>query len=256
MTDTEPSPLPPIAAAPLGLVLLPGDGTDADAELLQAWIAHLDGLDRDYDLLVTENNPSLTHSRLRTIRPAGPGAGAALRAGLSATHHPLVCTVPLDRRYPPESLKALLERIDTVHLVVGYRTGTPVPVLLRWLGRLYRWTLRIAFGILPEPLPGWLGGRQRCVKRLFQLLFGLRVHDPTCPVQLARREVLARLPVQSDGIFVHVEVLAKANFLGCIMDEVPIHWPTASVPERLRPMLPDLRCLLQKPDFGTAPVLK
>src|SRR5262249_58597980 len=106
-----------------------------------------------------------------------------------------------------------------VHLVAGLRAGGPVPGPLRCLGWLYRWTLGIAFGVPLDPLPGWLGGGQRFTQILFQVLFGLAVHDPTCPAQLARRDVLARFPLQSEGPFVHVELLAKANFLSCLMDE-------------------------------------
>jgi hypothetical protein len=32
--------------------------------------------------------------------------------------------------------------------------------------------------------------------------------------------VFDRMVIQSDGEFVHAELLAKANFLGCMMDEI------------------------------------
>ena len=31
-----------------------------------------------------------------------------------------------------------------------------------------------------------------------------------------------RIPIQSDGLFVHTEIIAKANFMTLWMDEVPI----------------------------------
>jgi hypothetical protein len=253
MAEPEPSELPPIADVPLSVVLLPGNGADDTAEIVRGWLAVLDGLDREYQLLLCGGEKTISHDRLRVLRPSDPGVGAALRAGVAAAQHPLVCWAPCDRRYAPELLKAFLERIDKVHLVVGARTGSRVPAMLRWLGWLYRWTLRIAFGVELEPLPGWLGGRQRFAQLVLHVLFGLRLRDPACPMQLVRRAVLARVPLQSEGRFVHVEVLAKANFLGCMMDEAPIDWPEASVPERLRPMRADLRRLLKQPDFGPAP---
>ena len=42
------------------------------------------------------------------------------------------------------------------------------------------------------------------------------------------------LPVQSDGAFAHAELMAKANFLGCLMSEVPVgRWkgPFRGVPD-------------------------
>ena len=54
------------------------------------------------------------------------------------------------------------------------------------------------------------------------MLFGLRVWDPDCAFKLFRRSILESIPIQSNGTFVHAELLAKANFLGCLMAEVPI----------------------------------
>ena len=39
---------------------------------------------------------------------------------------------------------------------------------------------------------------------------------------LPRRDILPRIPLQSDGPMAHVELLAKANYLGCVLgEEVP-----------------------------------
>jgi hypothetical protein len=252
MSDAEPSSVPSTAADQLSVVLLPLEGAADAAHIVRDWLAVLDGLERDYELLVAEDCSSIIDAHVRRIRPDGPGAGAALRAGLAAAHHPLVCCAPCDRCYPPDWLKRFLERIERVQMVAGSRTGSKVPGPLRLLGWLYRWTLRIAFGVPQDPLPGWLGGRQRCTQMLFRVLFGLRLHDPACPMWLALREVASRFPLQSEGPFVHVELLAKVNFAGCVLDEAPLPWPSASIPELLRPMLPDLRRLFRRPDFGPA----
>ena len=55
-----------------------------------------------------------------------------------------------------------------------------------------------------------------------RLLFGLRVGDINSKFKLFRRTVFDRMVLQSDGEFIHAEILAKANFLGCLMDEVAL----------------------------------
>ena len=82
---------------------------------------------------------------------------------------------------------------------------------------------RVVFSAAPSPLPGWLGGKGHAARLLARVLFGVRNRDVLCPYRLMRREIFARIPLQSDGPFVHVEVLAKANFLGCILaEDVPL----------------------------------
>src|ERR1019366_6536022 len=76
---------------------------------------------------------------------------------------------------------------------------------------------------------GW--GR-RWVARWF---FGLRVNDPECPFQLARREIFQHIPLQSQGSFAQIEMLAKANHLTCLIAEEPLTWtpPTQLVREAM-----------------------
>ena len=66
--------------------------------------------------------------------------------------------------------------------------------------------------------------RRFAYRTLLRLLFGLRLIDVDCPFKLFRRSVFARIPIQSNGPFAHAEILAKANFLGCIMTEVPVRY--------------------------------
>ena len=107
----------------------------------------------------------------------------------------------------------------------GYRAGVPRAAgrcaCLGWLWRLFvpgRVQLRAA---AVAGLAGLAAARSAgCLARI---LFGLRYHDVACPFRLFRRDILARIPIQSDGPFAHVELLAKANFLGCLMgEEVPL----------------------------------
>ncbi len=154
--------------------------------------------------------------------------------------------------------KRLLAVIDPVHLVSGYRAGRPVPMFWRTVGLLTRILCRIVFGAAPAPLPGWLGVNGHAARLLARVLFAVRNRDVLCPYRLARREIFARIPLQSDGPFVHVEVLAKANFLGCVLaEDVPLG--DAQRPVRAEPrdgpgdgFIKECMHVFDRPDFGPA----
>lgn len=241
-------PLPPIASAPLSVVLLAHNAEAHLEAVLQDWSAFLEGLGRPYELLLVddvstdktadcaaalaERFPSLR--LLRHQQP--PGEGAALRTGLAQASHPLLFYAPCEPRYQPCHLQALLAEqtagpegeeprplIDTVHLTSSYHAGVPVPLPWRITGWLYRLLCRVIINAAPPPRPGWLSWGRIGAWLLCRIVFGIRNRDVTCPVRLLRREILQRMPLQSDGCFVHAEILAKANFLTLLVsDDVPL----------------------------------
>jgi hypothetical protein len=154
---------------------------------------------------------------LRGEGAAGPGD--ALREAVARATKPLLFYTTCDHQYDPADLKLLLAEIDRVHVASGYRRWRTVPVPLRLLGGAYRLFLRVVFGFAPEPLPGWHGWREHLYRALIRAVFGVRLRDVNCAFRLMRREVFAHLPIQSRGDFVHAELLAKANFLGCYMTD-------------------------------------
>jgi glycosyltransferase involved in cell wall biosynthesis len=203
---------PPIAQAPISLVVPVWNDEAAVEEVLRGWSAHLNGLGRDYEILVVDDGSSdrtaalaeavaADSGRVQILRhPEHKGVGAALRTGIAAAGHPLLAITDCDSLYQPADLNLLLDAIDKVDLAVGYRVGAGAPA--RGLAeRLY-------------------GGFIRTV-------FAVRLKDPDCPLKLHRRSSFARIPIQSNGRFVHAEIIAKANFLGCLMTEV-------ALPERAR----------------------
>ena len=75
--------------------------------------------------------------------------------------------------------------------------------------------------------------------------------------KLFRRSVVSRMEIQSDGEFVHTELLAKANFLGTLMDEIVL--ADKCVPGTLPDMSVDRKLVFAHPKFRspeapTAPV--
>lgn len=228
------------------------DESGVEDPLVAAWRAYLAQRGTEHAIHVVESDQ---------------GDGAALRAGLGQARHPLICYAPLSTDYPPEFLGRLLDRpfeiedappdlppgreIDHVHIVSGYRAGVRVPLALRLLGGLYRGVVWLVLSYAPHPLPGWLGWRRHLGGWLARWIFGVQYRDPCCPFRLLRREILARIPLQSDSAFAHVELIAKANFLGAVLSE--------EVPLEVRPgpyrgdgarFLREARRLFQRPDFG------
>jgi glycosyltransferase involved in cell wall biosynthesis len=195
------------------------------------------------------------------------GEGAALRTALTAAHHPLLCYTLADPRYQPADLGKLLRKrpdpskpdleIDHVHLLTACRGGQPVPWPWRILGRVWRLLGRVMFAHAPERLPGWLGWKRHTAGFLARILFGIRYHDVACPFRLLRRDIFPRLCLQSQGRFVHVEILAKANFLGLLMGgEVPLehgHYPSLTAEmssEEWRQMRADVWQVIRHPTFA------
>jgi glycosyltransferase involved in cell wall biosynthesis len=238
----EPQERPPIAQAPLSVVLLAQPGEAGLDEVVRDWVAYLDSLGREYEVLVVDAGgadrlleaaepPAVPSSGVRALHPSMPtGVGAALRTGLAATRFPLFFYADGTRAYQPRDLALLLDVIDHVDLVSGYRVGPKRRYRETWKEWLFRWLVRVVFGV--------------------------HLRDMDCSFKLFRKTIFTRIPVQSDGPFAHAEILAKANFLGCLITEVAVSYD----PDRLARAAPaDLRQkwsqswrVFRHPDFGPA----
>jgi glycosyltransferase involved in cell wall biosynthesis len=263
--------LPPIADAPLSVVLLARDDADRLERVTSNWVTYLNGLGREFELILVEDGSrdgsgervaeiARRHRHLLVIRHDYPkGEGAALAAGLAAARYPLVCYCRCDPRYQPSDLRRLLKEIDKVHIVSGYRAGRAPPSPVRTMGLVYRIFCTIVFSHAPAPSPGWLGWNRLFGRWLVRACFGVRSRDIACPYRLLRREILVRIPLQSGGSFAHVELLAKANFLGhLIAEEVPLgdrQHPVVAEElrhERLRDVFTDAMHVFSHAEFGPA----
>ena len=232
----------PIAQAPLS-VILPAYNQETNLEkALGDWIDYLESLGRDYEILVVDDGSTdrtgelaqglrSAHPRLHVYRhPARQGYGAALRTGLAAAQYPLCFYADCNNGYVAGDLQLLLEAIDQVDLVTGYRV---------WAGPQPRSSLKEYF-----------------FRRLVRLVFGIKLKDIDCSFKLFRRAIFARIPIQSNSSFVHAEILAKANFLGCLMTEVPVSYHpllgAGADSSSLRERRAEAYQIFRNPDFGPA----
>jgi glycosyltransferase involved in cell wall biosynthesis len=170
-------------------------------------------------------------SHLRVLQhESRQGFGACLRTALAEARHPLFFYSALDYPYTPSDIKKLLERIDLrdeflnkqPDLISGCRTGLPTPGLVQWTGRAWRLFWRLFAGMPaqePAPWHGWPAYRFRVRTKW---VYGVPLADVNSCFKLFRTDFLKRFPIQSDGDFVHTELVAKATFLTSIMDEVPL----------------------------------
>jgi hypothetical protein len=257
---SEPSEQPAIAESPISVILLAQALSTETADALQAWRHFLDALRRPYEiLLIQEIRPEVERNALEADRifpyERALGFRDALNEAIRSAQHPLLAFSTCDKQYQPSDLEPMFKVIDKVDMVVGYRAGGAVPFWRVLLDTIVWPFSTIVLGIPLEPRKSWLG-RGGCGRRwIARWIFGIRVTDPECPFRLARRAMFARLPIQSSGPFVQIEVLAKANHLTCLLAEEPVTWLPPSQPlSDAIPFGADARLVFRAPDFGISPL--
>lgn len=238
--------LPVVSRQPLSVILLAHNAADQVRTVLTAWSDYLERRPGQHQLLLVDDGSrdgtadiAAKNARVEVLRHAHPeGEGGSLRTGLAAAKNPLIAYTLCDSRYGPNHLNRLLvdtwpidlgegekprPLIDLVHLGVCCHAGMAAPPLAQLAGQINHIAQRIVFGGHTRSAAGWLGWDHLAARIRNYLLYGIRNVDPLCPYRLLRREVLDGLVLQSHGPFVHLELLAKANFRTLLISEdVPI----------------------------------
>jgi 4-amino-4-deoxy-L-arabinose transferase-like glycosyltransferase len=136
-------------------------------------------------------------------QPDNLGYGAALRRGFAEANAPLVGFTDADCQFDLRELDRLLLLSKDYDIVCGYRI---------------------------ERNEGW---RRNATSKTYNLLaralFGVCVRDCDCALKLFRKEFLASSPIETNGFFVNVELLAKARLTQASIVEVGVtHRPRAA----------------------------
>ena len=151
-------------------------------------------------------------SRIRLIRhEQNRGYGGAVKTGLKAARCPFVFFTDSDLQFDLNEIGDLAARVGEASVVVGYRANRQDNSVRK--------------------LNAWAWGR------LQRFVFGIRVRDIDCAFKLFRREVIADMPMRSDGAFLSTEILARAMAAGHSIVEIPVHhYPRrAGAPTGARP---------------------
>jgi glycosyltransferase involved in cell wall biosynthesis len=123
--------------------------------------------------------------------PKNRGLGSALRTGFARAQGRLVLYTDADLPVDPAELSRALRllRLYDAHLVTAYRLDrTPEGLRRACMGAVYNLVSRT--------------------------LFGLKMRDVNFAFKLFRREILENLSLKSEGSFVDLELMARANRLG------------------------------------------
>ncbi len=234
----------PIRSTPVTVVLPAASRDD-----VVAWAPFLKKCPAGSQILAVVDAP-ITDAppTVRVVQHTQPlGIGACLQTAIWLLETPLALFVG-GSVYRPEHVGPMFDEIDKVDLVAACRdVGAPPPPVMIW--DVTRMALSLVFlGYAPEPRVGWPGWGDWPRRWAARRLFGVPLHDPCGGLILARRDLFARIPIQSRGSFAWVEIAAKANHLGKMMCEVKV--PSERAPRD--PFVGDAWRLFRRPDFGPA----
>ncbi|MGF1582706.1 MAG: glycosyltransferase family 2 protein [Gemmataceae bacterium] len=254
----------PIADSPISVVLLAYNAEQFVTSVLKKWRKTLDSLEREYEIIVVDDGSSdETTVKVEEFVTKNPnvrilkhdkhqGVGTTLKTGLAEARHPLVCYCPCDEAYVTKDLKTLLQDIDQVDVVVGQRQVHPIPQWLLVLGIFYRIFVRVILYWTSRPREVWLGWNGYWRSWWAWWFFGQTLEDVGSPFRLYRKDAVDKLPIQSTGDFVHIELLAKGTFRTQLVSIKPIKYKLLDkpVPDFQRPYTwSDFLKVLNKPRF-------
>jgi len=185
-----------------------------EAENIEAMVEDviqmMDPLADDYEVIVVDDGSrdgtaqvvkslEQRYPQVRLVQhEVNQGYGAAVFSGLTNASKELVFFTDSDRQFDLQEIHKLLDLIDQVDLVVGYRAPRRDP----FMRKLNGW--------------GW--------SALVTLLFGYTARDIDCAFKLMHRTVIERLKdqVASRGATFSAEFLIRAKRDGFRIREVPL----------------------------------
>jgi len=185
------------------------DGGTIASMVLSALIT-LRELTDDYEVIVINDGSSdytpqildelaRVYDRVRVIHhERNKGYGGALRTGFASATKDLIFYTDGDAQYDARELKLLYPAlVDGVGMVNGYKISRSDPWYRTVIGRIYHWTVKLAFG--------------------------LKLRDVDCDFRLMRREIFDKVTLESDSGVICAEMMKKIQDAGFVIAEVPVH---------------------------------
>ena len=160
--------------------------------------------------------------RLIPVDRDAPRLGESIGRALQEISQPIVAVSSATAPPAEAHWSPLLKGLDQADHVVGGRPAGPATALARFVAKVVR-----------------------------RVVFGVPVADVHSPLRLHRAEKLRDIPLQSGSSFVDVEILAKATFLGHVLDEPTV--PALAGVTWRRGAMRDLNLVFKKPTFRRPP---
>src|SRR3989344_3509931 len=180
-------------------VVIVNDGSGKeDREALGMIVANLN------QQINKSTNPQI-NKRIRIIdHEKNRGYGGALRSGFEAAKKDLIFYTDCDAQYDPRELSLLMNMMKPdVGMVNGYKIKRSDPSYRKWMGKIYHYTVKFAFG--------------------------LPIRDTDCDFRLIRRKVFEKVKLFENTGTICVELVKKIDLAGYTISEVPVHhfWRTS-----------------------------
>ncbi|MBP6015987.1 MAG: glycosyltransferase family 2 protein [Candidatus Promineofilum sp.] len=154
---------------------------------------------QDHTAAVLDELARIYPNEVRIIHhPQNRGYGGALRTGFYSATRDWIFYTDGDAQYDPRELKNLAALIsDDVDFINGWKIERQDPLHRIIIGRIYQYTIKLAFG--------------------------LKLKDVDCDFRLMRREVFDNIALTSDSGVICVELMKKVQDAGFRLTETPVH---------------------------------
>jgi len=163
----------------------------------------------DYEIIVVNDGSSdhtadvleelkRSYPRLKVVHhERNRGYGGALRTGFATACKDLIFYTDGDAQYDPREMVLLLDALSPdVDMVNGYKVKRSDPLHRIVIGKMYHWTVKIAFGLM--------------------------VRDTDCDFRLIRRAVFDKVRLERDSGVICVEMMKKIQDAGFRIAQVPV----------------------------------
>lgn len=194
---------PSLRGLPISVIVRPNGPYDAIAVARQV-VDLLAGLDPASEiLLLSPNHPALLPARIRGLRVRvvvhpDVSSGECFSQAIAAARNEILLWMDERVSLRHDELATILDHLEYADVVIGRRAGRSSRVR-----RLLEWPIRAILGI-PQA-------------------------DPFSPVKAMRKSAVRELVLESRGDTVDLELLAKANYMVSLIDEVEIAEPMVAL---------------------------